>query len=180
MSTFGMSPEATQRYAQLMPAGKDLVDYFQQHHRFRFVRSLMGPRGGALLCEEVAPSSNNDNNNGEPPAVQRKLVIKHGLNKMVENDLRNEIEILRILRGSEHIVRVVEYTDPESDIRSPESPLRSPYLVMEFTPGGTISTWIGRHHDETVLWSIFLCRKFMYCYLRGQELRRYLLIICMQ
>ena len=150
-----MSVESTLLYQDLEPDAKEVMTYFRQQHRFRFIKSLHSTEGGALLCDELEP---NNYTNGSP-TILRKLVIKHGLMDLLDPDIENEINALRRLRGAEHIIQLIRYVDPYVHARPVLSALRRPYFVMEYVPGGPIDSWIGLHHDENTLWSIFLCCK---------------------
>ncbi|EMR70261.1 hypothetical protein UCREL1_2708 [Eutypa lata UCREL1] len=139
-------------YNQLGANAQEIMTYFTQQHRFRFIRSLHSAGGGALLCDEFAPPAGNNQ-----PQFLRKLVIKQPLTNFRDTDIAYEITILDQLRGSEHIAQIVTYVDVNAANRNANSALRRPYFVMQFSPGGTLRQWVGPAHTEDVLWSIFLC-----------------------
>lgn len=78
---------------------KMLKEYFTNYHRFQFVVSLPSTWSGLLLFNQLAADGSG--------AVERKLVIKFALNWQLDPIVANELNYLRALRGSEHVVQIV-------------------------------------------------------------------------
>ncbi|EMR68756.1 hypothetical protein UCREL1_4226 [Eutypa lata UCREL1] len=76
-----------------------LKEYFTNYHRFQFVVSLPSTWSGLLLFNQLAADGSG--------AVERKLVIKFALNWQLDPIVANELNYLRALRGSEHVVQIV-------------------------------------------------------------------------
>ncbi|KAI1417187.1 kinase-like domain-containing protein [Hypoxylon sp. FL1857] len=111
----------------------------------------------------------------------RRLAIKRALRPQQEDDLRNEIEWLKTLRGAEHIVRVLAFLDePEPTTRSRRAQrtrkkdsqlnlrgsivgITGPVVVLEYLENADIARLYERlvQHDQLlpnrILWSFFLC-----------------------
>ncbi|KAI0838059.1 kinase-like domain-containing protein [Hypoxylon sp. FL0890] len=111
----------------------------------------------------------------------RRLAIKRSLRPRQEDDLRNEIEWLKTLRGAEHIVRILASRDDRESTAGPRrgrrtrlrhSPLNlqdsltglyGPIVVLEYLENADITRLYNRlvQHDQLlpnrILWSFFLC-----------------------
>jgi len=89
--------------------GLEVVGYFASNPRLKFDKFAgLGRHGGALLMEEK----------GMDGAPGRKLVIKYSLGSLAtdqqrdaDDDLRNEYRWLKMLRGCEHIVQLIDMAD---------------------------------------------------------------------
>ncbi|KAI3325931.1 hypothetical protein HD806DRAFT_488679 [Xylariaceae sp. AK1471] len=90
--------------------GHEVANYFTQNPRLEFVGFAgLGRHGGALLLEEKGESKTDQG---------RKLVVKYSLGGLSndkqrdsDDDLRNEYRWLKMLRGAEHIVKLVDLAD---------------------------------------------------------------------
>ncbi|KAI0109403.1 hypothetical protein F4776DRAFT_667716 [Hypoxylon sp. NC0597] len=111
----------------------------------------------------------------------RRLAIKRSLRPQREDDLRNEIEWLKTLRGAEHIVRILATRDDSEssasalirtrrdrlgaplELHNSLMGLAGPIVVLEYLENGDIERLYNRlvRHDQLlpnrILWSFFLC-----------------------
>ncbi|KAI1745095.1 hypothetical protein F4680DRAFT_467300 [Xylaria scruposa] len=94
---------------QQLELGCEVSEYFTHRPGVQFVGFAgLGRHGGAILLDEKDPDGK----------LLRKLVIKYSLGELAgdqhsnaDDDLRNEYRWLEILRGAEHIVRLVPFAD---------------------------------------------------------------------
>ncbi|KAI1098239.1 hypothetical protein F4804DRAFT_133074 [Jackrogersella minutella] len=111
----------------------------------------------------------------------RRLVVKRSLDQRRDDDLRNEIDWLKTLRGAEHIVRMITSRDdptPTNPIRGTQrlltqptrltiqeslTGLTGPIAVLEYLENadmGRLYRRLLKHNQllpNRVLWSFFLC-----------------------
>ncbi|KAI0455945.1 hypothetical protein F5B21DRAFT_502969 [Xylaria acuta] len=94
---------------QQLQLGCEVAEFFTRRPGIEFVDFAgLGRHGGALLLEEK----------DDQGKLSRKLVIKYSLGALTsdrhsnaDDDLRNEYRWLEMLRGAEHIVRLVPFAD---------------------------------------------------------------------
>ncbi|KAI1479981.1 kinase-like domain-containing protein [Daldinia eschscholtzii] len=141
-----------------------------QHHKFVFGR-LLGRGAFGLAFSLIEKLSHNRT---------RRLVVKRSLKPRGEDDLRNEIEWLKTLRGAEHVVRLLASHDephPTTYYRRDRKRLlrrqtaldkslegfTGPIAVIEYLENGDLARLykrlVGRDHllPNRVIWSFFLC-----------------------
>ncbi|KAF3016831.1 hypothetical protein E8E14_011012 [Neopestalotiopsis sp. 37M] len=109
-----------------------------------------GANGVAWLLVEAA----QDGSQG------RKFVMKRAMeDKDAISQLRNEIKVLRLLAGSQHIVQIIPSLDLEDDAEF----RRELTLITEYLPNGTLDRLITRLESRSnyvpnrLLWRVFLC-----------------------
>ncbi|KAI0911828.1 hypothetical protein F4823DRAFT_635480 [Ustulina deusta] len=79
-----------------------------RHPNFRFEK-LLGSGAAGVVCrviESGTPGALRDGG-ADQPGCSRRLVVKRAIGVEGEEDLRNEIAVLKRLRGAEHIVRII-------------------------------------------------------------------------
>ncbi|KAI0477763.1 hypothetical protein GGR56DRAFT_692537 [Xylariaceae sp. FL0804] len=131
---------------------RNVREYFSRKPNFRFEKMIAsGVFGATMSVVETLPQVGG----------WRRLVVKRALGgehlKLDEDCLRVEINWLRQLGGSLHIVRMLFGKDEMGD------GLPGPMCILEYVPNGSIGDLIVNLSDmeETipnrVLWAFFLC-----------------------
>jgi serine/threonine protein kinase len=94
----------------------------------------------------------------------RKFVMKRAMeDRDAISQLRNEIKVLRLLAGSQHIVQIIPSLDLEDDAEF----RRELTLITEYLPNGTLDRLITRLESRSnyvpnrLLWRVFLCCKYV-------------------
>ncbi|KAI0554499.1 hypothetical protein F4679DRAFT_526282 [Xylaria curta] len=157
---------------QQLELGCQVSEYFTHRPGVEFVGFAgLGRHGGAILLEEKDPDGQ----------LFRKLVIKYSLGALTsdqhsnaDDDLRNEYRWLEMLRGAEHIARLVPFADcslnlpgisngedtfedsvakmsatqeareNEGETKEPPTVRRCPTFALEHIPNGTLWKFITR------------------------------------
>ncbi|KAI0185731.1 hypothetical protein EV127DRAFT_194547 [Xylaria flabelliformis] len=160
---------------QLRQLGREVSRYFTRRPGVEFAGFAgIGRHGGAFILEEKNAAGQ----------LLRKLVIKYSLGELAtdeesnaDDDLRNEYEWLEMLRGAEHIVRLVPFADCSLDLPGisngedtfedsvAQNPTvrRCPTFALEHIPNGTLFKFTERlQHEEQLIpnrmmWRIWLC-----------------------
>ncbi|KAI1161998.1 kinase-like domain-containing protein [Nemania serpens] len=130
---------------------RKLQRFFATDNRFRFVKKLpSGATGNCVCFEERHPQTGNT----------RKIVLKYpGDDAETTLDaMKNEISWLRVLRHSNHIVKILTIQNgPNAGLRG----LDSIFIILEFMENGSLGQFIDRSIDielpNRILWSLFLC-----------------------
>ncbi|KAI2783384.1 kinase-like domain-containing protein [Daldinia loculata] len=141
-----------------------------QNHKFTFEGLLGRGAFGLTFCLVEKLSQNRT----------RRLVVKRSLKPRGEDDLRNEIEWLKTLRGAEHVVGILASRDephPTTFFRRDRKRLlrrrsaleeslggfTGPIVVIEYLENGDLARLYKRlvNRDQLlpnrVIWSFFLC-----------------------
>ncbi|RYC65594.1 hypothetical protein CHU98_g647 [Xylaria longipes] len=94
---------------ELRRLGEEVAGYFTCNPKFKFVgHAGLGRHGGALILSEEASAEQN----------ARKIVVKYSYGCLApdkqsdaDEDLRNEYQWLKRLRGAEHIAQLIDMAD---------------------------------------------------------------------
>ncbi|GAW24894.1 hypothetical protein ANO14919_144890 [Xylariales sp. No.14919] len=129
--------------------------YFTENHSFEFVRRLgVGTGAVALLFKESEREA--------PEAKERNVAVKFAFseyenrNLQADDEIENERRWLTMLRGAEHIVKMLGYEVDRSKVSRAT-------LVLECVENGSIQDLCKRmtarriQAPNRVLWSMFLC-----------------------
>ncbi|KAI0418766.1 hypothetical protein F5X98DRAFT_373578 [Xylaria grammica] len=129
--------------------------YFTEKHGFEFVRRLgVGTGAVALLFKEVKHEA--------PEAKERNVAVKFAFseyenrNLQADDEIENERRWLTMLRGAEHIVKMLGHEVDRSKVSRAT-------LVLECVENGSIQDLCKRmtarriQAPNRVLWSMFLC-----------------------
>ncbi|KAI1774947.1 hypothetical protein F4818DRAFT_451897 [Hypoxylon cercidicola] len=137
-----------------------IARYFLPNQRLKYLGlEGAGRHGGILLFSEQDDS-------GRP---FRKIVIKYPLSAQMDDDLRNEAKWLNVLKGAEHIGRVIPLAEAEINLTGTG---KRPTVALEYIPNGTLrqfrdnfADYFEEYADEgfpmrvpsRLLWRVFLC-----------------------
>ncbi|KAI0377296.1 hypothetical protein F5Y04DRAFT_285081 [Hypomontagnella monticulosa] len=144
----GLNPQDVEEARRAALADR-VAAYFAANEKIEYIGVAgIGRHGGALLFQE----------HDEAKHPTRKIIIKYSLNAQADADLRNEAHWLEMLRGSEHIGKLIDLNDPNLDITGSG---KRPTLALEFIPHGPIRIWRERMErtppPNRLLWRIYLC-----------------------
>ncbi|KAK7960287.1 hypothetical protein PG988_011501 [Apiospora saccharicola] len=123
----------------------------KKRHGLKYRRIVgQGMYGIAALLQDVRK---------DPP---KSYIIKRAKQLKAIDDLRNEINTLRRLRGAAHITKIVKFKDRGYD-EADELP--GPYMILDYLENGSFREFFQRCRREgvrvpnRVLWNILLCCK---------------------